>query len=107
MTKIHCGCGKRDFGPDWIHVDGASFPHVVSHDINLYDHPHNSADIIYSAHMLEYFDRDEASFILLAWRRVLKPGGILRIAVPDFEAMARLYISDPATFSLAKLLGPL
>ena len=22
--KLHIGCGKRDFGPDWEHIDGGN-----------------------------------------------------------------------------------
>ena len=37
------------------------------------------------------FDRDELPTVLAEWRRVLAPGGILRLSVPDFEVMSRLY----------------
>ena len=31
--KVHIGCGKRNFGDDWYHIDGTSYPHVKSNDI--------------------------------------------------------------------------
>ena len=46
--KLHLGCGKRDFGPEWIHIDGADFPHIKSHDITKLDFEENTVDLIYS-----------------------------------------------------------
>ena len=52
----------------------------------------NSVDEIYSCGTLEYFDRiDEIPKILTEWKRVLKPAGILRISVPDFEGIVKVY----------------
>lgn len=28
MMKLHLGCGKRDFGPEWISIDGGDYPHL-------------------------------------------------------------------------------
>jgi predicted SAM-dependent methyltransferase len=105
MIKIHIGCGKRDFGNDWFHIDGANYPHVKSNDIYLKDFKDNSVDIIYASHLIEYFDHDEAVILLSSWYRVLK--GRIRLAVPDFEAMARLYVSDPFCYPLSSFIGPL
>jgi predicted SAM-dependent methyltransferase len=58
MTKLHLGCGKRNFGPDWVHIDGSDFPHVVSNNITKLEFDDNSVDLIYTSHTLEYFDRD-------------------------------------------------
>ena len=107
MIKIHVGCGKRDFGPEWIHIDGEDHGHVIDADIWLTHFKNDSADIIYSSHMLEYFSDGKALLLLRRWHGVLKPGSILRIAVPDFEAMARLYITDQEKFPLEKFIGPL
>lgn len=53
----------------------------------------NSVDVVYHSHLLEHLDRDIAEEFLLEARRVLKPGGIHRIVVPDFEKACREYIS--------------
>lgn len=42
-----------------------------------------TVDVIYSSHMFEHLDRDEASAFLDEAMRVLRPGGILRLVVPD------------------------
>jgi SAM-dependent methyltransferase len=42
-----------------------------------------SAEIVYSSHMLEHLDKNEASLFLSEAKRVLKPGGIIRLVLPD------------------------
>lgn len=103
--KLHLGCGARDFGPDWTHIDKAEFSHIKYFSVTDFPFEDNCVDCIYSSHLLEYFDRTEVVPILKEWRRVLKPGGILRTAVPDFGAMAKLYCSG--TYKLESFLGPL
>lgn len=103
--KLHLGCGSRNFGDNWIHIDGGDYPHLYSHDITNLPFADKSVDLIYASHVLEYFDREEAVTVLNEWKRVLKDGGILRIAVPDFEAMADLYIMKE--IGLKSFLGPL
>ena len=48
--------------------------------------------MIYASHVLEYFDRIEVTKVLAEWRRVLKGGGILRVAVPDFQSLIEVYL---------------
>lgn len=103
--KLHLGCGKRNFGSDWVHIDGGDFPHLHSQDITNLPFPDASVDMIYASHVVEYFDREEVVKLLTEWKRVLKKNGTLRLAVPDFEAMAFLYVNKG--FSLASFLGPL
>ena len=50
-----------------------------------------SADILYSSHMLEHLDRDEARSFLFEAYRVLRPNGIIRVAVPDLRLMVQEY----------------
>lgn len=52
----------------------------------------NSVDVIRASHVLEHFPHGQIADVLKDWARALKPGGILRIAVPDFEEMARRYL---------------
>ena len=90
--KLHLGCGKR-YIPGFVHVDLDDFPHI--------DYPHNvrslpmfednTANLIYACHVIEYFDRIEVLDVLREWHRVLKPGGVLRLAVPDFAALVEVY----------------
>lgn len=90
--KLHIGCGERDFGPSWIHIDGTEYPHVKYHNIEKLPFVNEMADLIYASHVLEYFNREEAKEVLKEWKRALKPEGTLRLAVPDFAACAKLYV---------------
>jgi len=107
MTKkINLGCGKRNFGDDWIHIDGdTNHEHVLSDDITLSFLQDNFFDLIYSSHLIAYFDKFELTDLLNFWKNKLKEGGILRLATPDFEAMSRLYFSN--NIPLSSFVGPL
>jgi predicted SAM-dependent methyltransferase len=90
--KLHLGCGKRNF-PGFIHVDKDPWEHVdYQRDIkDLSVFKDNSVDLIYVCHCFNAFDDDEAKEALKEWNRVLKKGGILRIAVPDFDGIVKAY----------------
>ena len=64
----------------------------------------DSAELIYACHVLEYFDRAAVLDVLREWRRVLATTGVLRVAVPDFAALAEVYRE---TSNLALIHGPL
>jgi predicted SAM-dependent methyltransferase len=103
--KLHLACGKRNF-EGWTNVDIVDLPHIhyqtSVEDLSMLSD--ESADIVYSSHTLEYFDRTEVISVLNEWKRVLKPGGLLRIAVPNFEALLSVYNK---TRDISKILGPL
>jgi len=77
---------------------------ILVHDLRKpLPFPNDSVDAVYHSHVLEHFDRDVAEVFLLEIKRVLRPGGIHRIVVPDFEKLCRSYIehigaaeADPA-----------
>jgi SAM-dependent methyltransferase len=52
-----------------------------------------SVDAVYHSHLLEHLDRDVAVEFLKEVLRVLKPGGIHRICVPDFERACKDYVA--------------
>jgi ubiquinone/menaquinone biosynthesis C-methylase UbiE len=52
-----------------------------------------SVDAIYSSHTLEHLYLDDARKVLEECQRVLKPGGCLRVALPDGERWASDLIS--------------
>jgi len=49
-------------------------------------------DVVYHSHLLEHIDRNSAPAFLAECLRVLKPGGRIRIVVPDLEFLARRYL---------------
>lgn len=104
--KIHAGCGKRNFGPGWFNVDlDNELPHVNWKNIFELPFKDNEAELIYASHLIAYISPMELPILLGEWKRVLKPGGTLRLATPDFEAMAGLYKKDLCT--LQDIIGPL
>ena len=103
--KLHVGCGKR-YLPGFVHVDLADYPHIDwRRDVkDLSFLPDASADVLYASHVLEYFDRFEVKDVLATWNAVLRVGGTLRVAVPDFAMMSTLYQKGK---DLDLFLGPL
>lgn len=90
--KLHLGCGKR-YLKGFTHIDLANYKHIdYRYDVRLLPMFQDStANMIYASHVLEYFSREEVVDVLREWRRVLKPRGILRLAVPNFEALIEVY----------------
>ena len=86
--RLHLGCGKR-YIPGFIHIDLADYPHIdYKSDVsNLSMFEDYSVELIYACHVLEHFRRDKVENVLREWYRVLKQGGILRVAVPDLERL--------------------
>ncbi|MFN0040742.1 MAG: class I SAM-dependent methyltransferase [Burkholderiales bacterium] len=106
---VHIGCGEID-SPEFINVDAQPYPHVhyVRNDItDLSMFEARSVDLIYMCHVLEHVHRKEIFDVLAEFRRVLKPGGVLRISVPDFDRILTMYEStgrDPDGI-MSPLLG--
>ncbi len=53
--------------------------------------PDNSVEVLYSSHMIEHLDREEMNRFLSEVMRVLKPGGIVRLAFPDIHWQVAQY----------------
>jgi len=61
--------------------------------------PSDSAEAIFSSHVLEHLFMDEVERLIPEIYRVLKPGGICRVFVPDLEKIVALYgPDDPREF---------
>lgn len=102
---LHLGSGKR-YIPGFVHIDINKFPHIdFVHDIRTLPMiKSNSVELIYFCHGIEYFDKIEVKTVLKEWKRVLKKDGILRLAVPDFEALIKVYKKYK---DIDKIIGPL
>ena len=93
-SYLNLGCGTR-FHPDWINIDFVSSGEVMSCDLRKgIPFSDASCDVIYHSHLLEHLSRARAATFLQECYRVLKPGGILRIVVPDLEGIVRSYLSQ-------------
>lgn len=95
---LNLGSGERGFAaPNWINVDGYPAPHTHHLMDIARPFPFDDAtfDGILFQHVLEHFPRIMGVEILSECRRILAPGGMLRIAVPDAERVIRNYVENP------------
>ena len=94
VRRLHIG--GKDVKAGWEIFDAIAAGHV--------DHVGNARDLsrfadgtfaqLYASHVLEHFDyKDAIAIVLKEWRRVLKPGGILCVSVPDMERLCHLYLT--------------
>ncbi len=106
---VHLGCGAIDH-PSFINVDLLPFRHI--HYIHPIDRlgmfADGSVDLVYACHCLEHFPYAQLGEVLGEWRRVLRPGGVLRLSVPDFDVLLQIYQDndrDPETIVRALMGG--
>lgn len=87
MTKLNLGAGDTQ-------IEGFEPRDVKRGDV-LFPLPDadGSVDEIRASHVLEHFSHREVGAVLRDWARVLKPGGLMRIAVPDLQHIASGYIA--------------
>lgn len=96
-SYLNLGCGNR-YHPAWTNIDMASHgPGVIQHDLSRgIPLPDASCDVVYHAAVFEHIRSADAPAFLYECFRVLKPGGIIRIGVPDLERLCRLYLEKLA-----------
>ena len=91
-SYVNLGCGAR-FHPEWTNIDlDPQGPGVIRHDLSkgipLKD---ESCDAVYHAAVLEHIRRADVPAFLAECPRVQKPGGIIRIGVPDQERLGPMH----------------
>ena len=64
-----------------------------------------SVDAVRASHVLEHFASGEIADVLAEWVRVLRPGGTLSIAVPDFAKVAQRYLDGVPQPTEAFVMG--
>lgn len=102
MKKLHLGSG-RAYLDGWTNVDLMSDVKAdLYSDILRLPFPDGSFDEIYCVHTLEHVHRHMVMATLQHWRGLLRVGGILRLAVPDFAAICAHYTE---THDLPALTG--
>ena len=109
MEKLHLGCANQIFD-GWVNVDyslGARVANTpllgslveklgvfsVQWDKRIFLHnlveefpwKENEIKVVYSSHTLEHMTREDGARFLSECYRVLEPGGIIRIVVPDLK----------------------
>jgi predicted SAM-dependent methyltransferase len=89
--NLNIGCGVDAEGkpleiPGYVNVDrrfgSEAYPLAYSDE---------SADVIRASHVLEHFPQRDVEKVLADWYRVLKPGGVMKLAVPDFASIVDAY----------------
>jgi SAM-dependent methyltransferase len=95
LPYLNLGCGLR-YDARWTNIDfQPGSPLVIRHDLleqlPFADH---SFTVVYHSHVLEHFAPDAAVRLLRECYRVLRPGGLLRIVVPDLESAAEAYLAS-------------
>lgn len=83
--RLHLGCGPKT-KKGWINVDASSEADITLDLREPFPFFTNSCAIIYSEHFLEHLDYPQPtrSFLKECYR-VLEPGGMFSIGVPDTE----------------------
>lgn len=90
--KLHLGSGSKRI-PGFTNVDIRMdvSPDILA-DVRFLDNIHNNiVDEIYFCHGIEHLRYHDVPLALQEWRRILRPGGLLRLSVPDFRAILKLY----------------
>jgi predicted SAM-dependent methyltransferase len=86
------GCGSH-YHPEWTNVDFYSTgPGVIAHNL-LKGIPFesDSFNVVYHSHVLEHFSKIDGVRFISECFRVLKPGGTIRIAIPDLNKIITEY----------------
>ncbi len=93
IKRLNLGCGKR-IHPTWTNLDLVpAVPGVTACDLSKgIPFEDCSVDVVYNSAMLEHLRREDAASFLKECHRVLKPGGIIRVGVPDLERQCRCYL---------------
>jgi predicted SAM-dependent methyltransferase len=95
--KLHIGCGKGLLD-GWVNIDVYPAPLAMN---ALWGLPFadGSARCVFVSHLLEhlFYPRDVQPF-LKEVRRVLAPGGVLRVIVPDIEQCIEAYVNNDRSF---------
>jgi predicted SAM-dependent methyltransferase len=94
--RLNLGSGPSEI-KGWVNVDivGMS-PHIPWDLRRGIPFPDNSVQAVFLEHVCEHFPTADVLDMLQECRRVLAPGGIVRIGVPDFGRYLRSYAGDQA-----------
>lgn len=86
--RLNLGAGDHEI-PGYISVDRKS-----GQEVYPLSYPDSSVEEIYASHVLEHFSHRDVASVLADWVRSLKPGGVLKVAVPNFDRIVDWYKQD-------------
>ena len=91
---LNAGCGPN-IAPGFMNLDYYWRPGILCWDLTqALPFEDSSLKGIYCEHCLEHLTYEDAGQALREFRRVLIPGGQLRVVVPDVELYIDLYVRD-------------
>jgi predicted SAM-dependent methyltransferase len=93
--RLHFGCGEIHL-EEWLNIDvvGAGAADFLWDLRYRLPFPDGSVSAIFHEHLLEHLTYWQGIPLFRECRRLLKPGGVLRLGVPDFGRYARDYAAD-------------
>lgn len=93
MNLLNIGCGNI-YHKSFINIDYSSdSSSVIQHDLSKGIPLSNDyIDFLYNSHILEHFSKNSAVELIKECHRVLKPGGIIRVVVPDLKSIVEEYL---------------
>lgn len=96
--KINAGCGRHVLD-GWTNVDIAPSPLAsrapdILADVRSIPLPDGCADELMAIHLFEHFHPWEAPKLLAEWHRLLKPGGVLILEMPDLVKCCKNVLSN-------------
>ncbi|UCG17321.1 MAG: methyltransferase domain-containing protein [Phycisphaerales bacterium] len=89
-TRLHVGCGRNSF-PGWINADTTPRAELIVFLERRLPFANDTLDRIYSEHVLEHVPYETGVFFLKEAFRTLRPGGCVRIAMPDLQDLVAGY----------------
>ena len=98
-VRLHLGCGRRVM-LEWTNIDcfaaeGIAFECDFRDPLPFAD---GAVKMIYTEHVLEHLQEENALALLRECHRVMSSGGVIRLGVPDLEVFIRAYVSEDAAF---------
>lgn len=93
--KLHLGCGWNKL-EGWVNIDLVGGKTDLAWDLRKpLPFADASVDVAFLEHVFEHMKYSETLVVLGHLRRVLRPGGILRVGVPDAGMYSRMYAERP------------
>lgn len=94
LKNLHLGCGRHTLD-GWLNTDRFCRHGIVYVDLTKrFPFPDNSFDHVYSEHAIEHLPYSNGLNMLREGFRVLRHGGKLRLATPDFVFIKALHNGD-------------
>lgn len=98
--KVNIACGTMYINSrEWCNLDYDPASSTIHKADLLKSLPlrENAAEVVYSSHFVEHIPRPLVKPFLSECYRILQPGGMIRLVLPDFEEMARTYLTLRST----------